>query len=330
MLEETPMTINRRQALAVLATSFGTSALQVSAQEAFPARPVKLILPVVAGNGSDVFARALAKELGTLSGHPFVIDNRPGGNSVIAARAVIQSPADGYTLFFGTNASNAANVATLKDPGFDPVADFTPIALAVRARPVLTVGVDSPYKSIEQLVAAGRRDPELLSAACGSVAHQMLVAMFARGAGMKIRAVPYKGTPQAIHDTVGNQVSLMIADAPTLVPMIQGGKLRALVVTSDDRLPTLPDVPTVKEKGLGSIPLYSWAGLYAPARTPPALIQRLTQLTEQALKTEAMRKFAAEARVELAYMDPSTFSTFQKDQIATYRDAVALAGIETQ
>lgn len=316
----------------VLAAGAGLAVLPRApwAQEAFPSRPLRLILPVVAGNGSDVFARALAKEMQALGGQPVLIDNRPGGNAVIAARAVLQSPADGYTLFFGSNASNAANVATLKEPGFDPVADFAPVALTVRARPVLAVGMDSPFRSIEQLVAAGKRDPALLSAACGSTAHQMLVAMFARGAGVPVRIIPYKGTPQAVQDTVGGVVSLMIADAPTLMPMIQGGKLRPLVVTSDDRLPMLDAVPTVRELGYGSIPLYSWAALFAPARTPPAAVQRIAQLAEQALRSEGMQRFAAEARVELAYLGPAALAAFQKDQIAVYREAVAVAGIEPQ
>ena len=323
--------LNRRRALgAIGAMGMASAPGALFAQEAWPTRPVRLVIPVVAGNGSDVALRALAKELSALSGQPFIIDNKPGGNAVIAAQAVMAAPADGYTIFSGSNASHAANVPTLKNPGFDPVADFIPVALSVRARPVLCVGMDSPYKTIEQLVAAGKRDPKALTAGTGSTAHQMLVGLFARGAGTTVTIIPYKGTPQAVADTVGGQVSFVIADAPSLVPMIQGGKLRPLVVTGDKRLPLLEDVPTVNEKGYGTIALHSWSGFFVHAKTPPSMVQRIAQLTERAVKTEGMRQFASQARLELDYMGPAAFAAFQKEQIIVYREAMVVAGLEPQ
>lgn len=325
------MPTNRRHALGALtALGFAALALPAAAQEPFPSRPVRIVAPVPAGNGSDVALRVLAKEMTQLTGQPFLVENKPGGNNAIGAQAVLNAPADGYTLFFASNAAMAANVSALKNPGYDAVADFVPIGLAIRARWVLAVPASSPYTTIEQLVAAGKRDPKLLSGAAGSSGFQMATALFARGAGVQVNVVPYKGTPPAVQDAVGGQVSFVIADLSTLLPLISGGKLRPLGVLSDERLSLLPDTPTLKEKGYGATALHSWAGLFAPARTPPAAAQRLAVLLEQAVKSEAFRKYANEVRSDATFLGPTALAGFQKSQIEAYREAMAVAGIEAQ
>lgn len=325
------MTTSRRQVLAAAgALGLTTLGLPAFAQDAFPSRPVRIVAPVPPGNGSDVALRVLAKEMSQITGQPFVVDNKPGGNNTIGAQAVLGAPADGYTLFFASNAAMAANVPTLKNPGYDPVADFAPVGLAIRARWVLAVPATAPYTSIEQLVAAGKRDPKLLSAAAGSTGFQMASALFARGAGVPVNVIPYKGTPPAVQDAVGGQVSFVIADLSTLLPLITAGKLRPLVALSDERMSILPDVPTMKEKGYGATALHSWAALFAPAKTPPAVVQRLAAVMEQAVKSEAFRKYAAEVRSDASFLGPQPLAAFQKSQIEAYREAMVVAGIEAQ
>ncbi len=320
--------MQRRQVLGAMSAL--AAAPFAFAQDSFPSRTVRLIAPVPAGNGSDVALRILAKEMSQATGQPFVVENRPGGNNTIGAQAVLSAPADGYTLFFGTNASMAANAATLKNPGYDPVGDFIPVGLAIRARWVLAVPVSSPYNSIEQLIAAGKRDPKLLSAAAGSTGFQMAAALFSKGAGVNINVIPYKGTPPAVADAVGGQVSFVIADLSTLLPLLQSNKLRPLAVLADERLALLPDVPTTREKGYGGTALHSWAALFAPAKTPPAVQQRLAALMEKAVQSEAFRKYAADVNSEAPFIGPTGLGQFQKAQIQAYRDAMAAAGVEPQ
>jgi tripartite-type tricarboxylate transporter receptor subunit TctC len=291
---------------------------------------VRIVAPVPAGNGSDVALRVLAKEMSQLSGQTFVVDNKPGGNNTIGAQSVLGAAPDGYTLFFASNAAMAANVPTLKSPGYDPVGDFAPIGLAIRARWVLAVPVSAPYTSIEQLVAAGKRDPKLLSAAAGSSGFQMASALFARGAGIQVNVIPYKGTPPAVQDAVGGQVSFVIADLSTVLPLISAGKLRPLAVLSEERLPLLHEVPTTKEKGYGGTALHSWAGLFAPAKTPPAVVQRLASLLEKATQSESFRKYASDVNSDPSFLGPVPLATFQKNQIQAYREAMAAAGMEPQ
>jgi len=300
------------------------------AQETYPNRPVRLIAPVPAGNGSDVALRLIAREMSQATGQPFVVENRPGGNNAIGAQAVLSAPHDGYTLFFGTNASMAANVPTLKAPGYDPVNDFVPVGLTIRARWVLAVPANSPYATVEQLVAAGKRDPKLLSAAAGSTGFQMASALFAKGAGTSVNVIPYKGTPPAVQDAVGGQVSFVIADLSTLLPLLQSGKLKPLAVLADERLALLPDVPTTREKGYGGTALHSWAAMFAPAKTPQPVVQRLAALVERAVQSDAFRKYAAEVNSEASFLGPVQLAQFQKAQIQAYRDAMAAAGVEPQ
>ncbi|MDB5900139.1 MAG: hypothetical protein JWP41_3741 [Ramlibacter sp.] len=328
------MPIHRRPIVAALGalalTAFSALTLPALAQDNFPSRPVRIVAPVPPGNGSDVALRVLAREMSQLTGQPFVVDNKPGGNNAIGAQSVLAAPADGYTLFFASNAAMAANVPTLKNPGYDPVADFTPIGLAIRARWVLAVPSTSPYLTIEQLVAAGKRDPKLLSAAAGSSGFQMASALFARGAGIQVNVIPYKGTPPAVQDTVGGQVAFTIADLSTVLPLISAGKLRPLAVLSEERLPLLHEVPTTREKGYGGTALLSWAGLFAPARTPAPVVQRLAALLEKATQSEAFRKYAADVNSDPGFLGPAALASFQKVQIQAYRDAMAAAGLEPQ
>jgi tripartite-type tricarboxylate transporter receptor subunit TctC len=325
------MTLDRRQTLGALgALALGAIGRPALAQDDFPARAVRIVAPVPPGNGSDVALRVLAREMSQITGQPFVVDNKPGGNNAIGAQAVLSAPADGYTLFFASNAAMAANVPTLKNPGYDPVGDFTPVGLAIRARWVLAVPANSPYTTIDQLVAAGKRDPKLLSAAAGSTGFQMASALFARGAGIQVNVIPYKGTPPAVQDAVGGQVSFTIADLSTVLPLIAGGKLRPLAVLSEERLPLLREVPTTREKGYGGTALHSWAALFAPAKTPAPVVQRMAALLEKATQSEAFRKYAGEVNSDPNFLGPVALASFQKGQIQAYREAMAAAGLEPQ
>ncbi|HYF20883.1 MAG TPA: tripartite tricarboxylate transporter substrate binding protein [Ramlibacter sp.] len=322
------MNLNRRQAL--LATCAAALPASAFPQESFPSRPVRVIVPLPAGATSDVGMRVLAKELSQLAGQPFIVENRPGGNNAIGAQAVLSAPPDGYTLLVGSNASMAANMAMLRRPGYDAINDFTPVGLMVNARWVMVVPASSPHATMEQLVAAAKREPKSMNAAASSSGYHLATALFARAAGVTLNVVPYKGTPPAFQDLIGGQVGMMVVDLSSALPLVASGRLRALGVVSDERLAVLPEVPTLKERGYGSTSLHSWAALFAPAKTPPATVQRLAVLLEQAMKTETYRRHAAETRSEATFVGPAPMAAFQKSQVEAYREAMLVAGIQAE
>jgi len=326
------MFFSRRRALMALAASLCLAGLAggAQAQTDFPTKPVRIIAPVPAGNGSDVALRLLAKELTQLSGQSFIVENRPGGNNVIGAMVVKTSPADGYTLFGGSNASMAANVAVYKELGYDALRDMIPVAMVIRAPWVLVTAASSPYKSIDELVAAGRKDPKALSSADGSAGFQMATAMFANMTGLKINQALYKGAAPAVQDLAGDQVSLAIVDLSTALPLIKGGKLRPLLAMTNDRIALLPDVPSVKEKGYGAMPLHSWAALFVKTGTPPEVVEKLSSLMQRATASPAYIKYLADTNSETVFMSPAALRDFQVQQIQSYRDAMRMAGIEAQ
>lgn len=272
----------------------------------------------------------LAKELQQLTGQPFVVDNKPGGNNLIGVQALHAAPADGYTLFFASNGVMAANVAAFKNPGYDPIKDFTPIGMALKSRWVLAVSAASPYQTIEDLVAAGRADPKLLSAGAGSAGYQMAAALFAKATGTQVNIIPYKGTAHATADVAGGQISFAVADGGAFKSLVASNKLRALVVFGDERSPLFPQVPSLKERGFGSTSLYSWAGLWGPPRLPPAVATRLTTLMAEALRKEDFLRFLAESGAEVGTEGPEQLTVFQKSQIEEYRHAMGVAGLEPQ
>lgn len=300
------------------------------AQEAFPTRPVRIIVPIPAGGATDVAARVLAKEFSQATKQAFLVENRPGGNNVIAAQAVISSPADGHTMMIGSNASMAANVPGFKNLGYDPIKDFTPVGMVVRAYWVLVVSSASPYATLEDLVAAARQRPGVLSAGEASSGFQLATALFARDAGIKLNDIPYKGTVPTLQDLMGRQIDLAIVDLSTALPLVQSGKLRALVGFADKRSAAMPDVPTLKEKGYASIPLHSWAGFFVRSETPAPVVAQLAALVKAAVGSDSYRKYIAEVNSEAVFESPGATLEFQKAQIEAYRQAMKVAGIEAQ
>ena len=297
------------------------------AQETFPSKPLRIILPVPPGAGTDVAARVLSVELQQLSGQPVTVENKPGGNNVIGAQAVLSLPADGHALFFGSNASMAANVVMFKQLGYNPLADFQAAAPIFIARWVLTVGAGSPYASIEALIQDGTRTPGKVNTGVGTSGMQMAASLLLKRVGVAANMVPYKGVPQALTDTASGQVAMTVTDIPSALPLIRGGKLKALVVMSDDRNPVLPNVPTMREKGYGTMPLYGWGAMFVKANTPVAIVNRLHDLLERSVRSAAFTRYLMESNNEPMFMSASALAEFQKEQVNAYREGMATAGI---
>jgi tripartite-type tricarboxylate transporter receptor subunit TctC len=271
-------------ALAVAATIVPTAGM---AADAYPSKPIKLILPFAAGGQSDVVARMAAERLTSALGQPLVVENVGGAGGMIAASKVARSPADGYTLFL-PNASTLTIAPHLQPGSGVTPSSFAPIATVSQFPLVLVVNSNSPYKSLADVIAAAKSKPGKLSFASPGVGTTPHLAgeTFSQEAGITITTVPYKGGAPALNDLLAGQVDLYFEAPATIVPQIQAGKLRALAVTGKKRMAALPNVPTVAEQGFPKVTLESWAAFVAPKGTPPAIIERLRTEIEKVVKSQ--------------------------------------------
>ncbi|WP_093160310.1 tripartite tricarboxylate transporter substrate binding protein [Variovorax sp. YR216] len=290
------------------------------AQTAWPAKPIKLVVPFPPGGGTDFVARLLAEKLTTQAGWTIVVDNKPGAGGNIGLDAVAKSPPDGYTLGLGQTANLAINPALYTKMPFDPLKDFAPIAPVASQPVVLLVNVSSPYKTLADVVAASKAKPESMRiglAGNGTVGH-LAGEMLERRAGIKILNVPYKGAGPAMTDLLGNQVELNFANTPVAIPQLAGGKVRALAISSPQRLKTVPQlaaVPTVAESGYPGFDAITWTGLVAPAGTPPAVVDRINSEVQKILKRpDVVEKLAVEGSTAAAESTPKQFADYIRSE----------------
>jgi tripartite-type tricarboxylate transporter receptor subunit TctC len=311
-------------AFAVLCAAFATGA---SAQ-GFPTKPIRIVVPFPAGGTTDVLARAAAQKLTETLGQPAVVDNRPGAGGNIGAELVAKSAPDGYTLLMGTVGTHAINPGLYPKLPYDHVKDFAPVILVAGVPNVLVVNPSLPVNSVQELVAYAKANPGKLNFASsgnGTSIH-LSAELFKLMAGVQMTHVPYKGSAPALQDLVGGQVQLMFDNMPSSLALIKAGKLKALAVTSKERAPALPDVPTIAESGLPGYDASSWFGLLAPAGTPPPAIARLNGEIAKWLATpEAREKLLAQG-ANAAGGTPEDFARFIAAETAKWQKVVKESG----
>jgi tripartite-type tricarboxylate transporter receptor subunit TctC len=296
----------------------------------YPSKPIRLVVPFPAGQGADTSARALGRELERVAGASVIVDNRPGGNNVIGVKAVTSAPADGYTLFYGTNSPMAANAVFFRNLGYDPVKDFAPVAMLGRSPWVVVVSGDSPLKSFDELVALSQRDPHAVSFGTGATGYQLAAILLAKSSGLQANIVPYKGTPQALQDVIGQQVTATMSDFGTMRPLIESGRVRPLLVFDERRIALIPDVPCLKDAGYDVPALFSWTALFAAAGTPPDIVEWLAAATQKALQSDAYKAYVAKANSEIAFAGPAALAAFQRKEVANYQQAMKAGHVEPQ
>jgi tripartite-type tricarboxylate transporter receptor subunit TctC len=297
--------------------------------QAYPAKPVKLIVPFPAGSATDQIARVLGQELQGALRQPFVVDNKPGAQGTIAAEGVAKSAPDGYTLMVSTNTPQAAAPALFKQLRYDPVKDFAPIARLGTISFMLMVPADFPAKSFKEFLAHARANPGKLSGGYGSAGSQVSQAMMRSMGKIDFVDVPYKGLPQAITDVLGGAISFTFADLANALAQQKGGKLRGLAVTSEKRSPLAPEVPAIAEE-LKGYELIAWFALMAPAGTPKEIVQVLSDATSRSLRKNEIKEKFALLGTDVAPMDQAQLEAFIKSEISKWARMAKEAGIQPQ
>jgi tripartite-type tricarboxylate transporter receptor subunit TctC len=266
----------------VLASAFAVLATSATAQD-FPARPVRVLVPYGTGGVTDITARIVTPRLAEALGQQVVVENRPGGASIPGTDAVAKAKPDGYTLLL-TSTALAANPILFRKLPYDAVRDLAPVAFLAIVPTVLVVHPGVPANTVQELVALARAKPLDYGSAGNGSGNHLTTEVFKHAAGIQAQHIPYKGGGAVMADLVGGQVTFVFAVLPTAYPFIQGGKLRALGVSSARRNPALPNVPTVAESGLPGFDVNEWLGIFAPAGTPPAVVEKLNAAANAALR----------------------------------------------
>lgn len=319
------MTFSRRVILASPALLAGAGA---RAQGAYPDKPIRLVIPFVAGGGTSVIGRLFAQYMQPELGQPIVIDNRPGAGGNLAAEHVARSAPDGYTLFYGTLGILAINPALYRSVPFDPLRDFATITRITTAPNVLIVNPEVPAHSLQEFIALARGRPGQLnygSGGSGTTTHlsgEMLKAM----TGIEITHVPYRGDGPAIVDLLANRVQFMFGNLNGVTQLIQQRQVRALAITSAQRWATQPDIPTFDEQGVTGYEISGWSGLLAPAATPQPIVQKVHDAVQSALRQPLLRQRLGELGLEAIGDTPAEFTQALQQDIAKWREVVRVSG----
>ncbi|RYE77142.1 MAG: tripartite tricarboxylate transporter substrate binding protein [Hyphomicrobiales bacterium] len=318
------MQLSRRAALAVAALALLAPAANA---QAWPAKPVRLIVPFPAGGGTDLITRELANKVAH-AGYTFVLDNKPGSGGNIGVDAAAKSPADGYTLVMGQTSNLAISPTLYAKLPYDPVRDLAPVSLVASAPLVIVTGADSPYKTLQDVVASAKAKPGSINFATsgnGTVAH-LATEAFQKAAGIKLTHIPYKGAAQGATDVISGQVHLYVSSIPTLLGHIKSGKMRPLAVTSLKRADDLAQVPTIAESGYKGFDAVTWFGILGPANLPKEVVAKLNADINKALKDPELQKKLADQGADVAGSTPEQFGKLMRDELDRWGQIVRESG----
>ena len=297
--------------------------------QTFPDRPITLVVPNPPGGLVDTSARLLSEPLTRVIGQPVVVDNKPGASGNTAYQYVAKAKPDGYTLLISYSGYHVANPALMDKLQWDPIKDFSPIALLTVSTNVIAVHPSVPVNNLKELIAYAKANPGKLNYASqgnGSVSH-IGTEIFKQSTGVDMVHVPYKGSGPAILDVLAGQVQVFITTPPSVMQHVQSGKLKGLAVTGKSRHPGMPNVPTTAEAGLASFQLEAWVALYAPAGTPGPIITKLTDSVRTSLALPEVKERGDSAGIELRYLNPQALDALLKKELPYWSKAIKSANI---
>ena len=317
------------QAALLIATAAAPLTLQAQSQP-YPVRPIRLVVTFPTGGAPDILARVLAEN--AQLGQPVVVDNRPGAGGNIGADAVAKAQPDGYTLVVGTVGTHAINGALYAKMPYDMARDFAPVTLLASTPNLLVINNDLPVRSVQELIAYGKANPDKLSFGSPGIGTSIHVSgeLFKSMTGVQMTHVPYKGRQMAIPDLVGGQIQLMFDNMPSALPMVREGKLRALAQTGAKRSPAAPDVPTVAEQGLPGFEATSWFALFAPAGTPPEVIARLNAEVRRVWALPEVQQRMTKLGLEAVASSPEELAAYQGAEIRKWAKVVKDSGAKAE
>lgn len=301
----------------------------LASAQSFPDRTITLVVPNPPGGLVDTSARLLSEPLSRVIGQTVVVDNKPGASGNIAYQYVANAKPDGYTLLISYSGYHVGNPALMDKLPWDPIKDFSPVALLTVSTNVIAVHPSVPVNSLKELIAYAKANPGKLNYASqgnGSVSH-IGTEMFKQSTGTDMVHVPYKGSGPAIQDVLAGQVQVFITTPPSVMQHVQSGKLKGLAVTGKNRHPGMPNVPTTAEAGLPSFQLESWVALYAPAGTPAPVIRKLTDSVKKSLSLPEIKERSDAAGVELRYLNPAATDALVKKELPYWNKAIKSANI---
>ncbi|WP_444813475.1 Bug family tripartite tricarboxylate transporter substrate binding protein [Variovorax gracilis] len=292
--------------------------------------PIRFIVPFPPGSGTDTSARYFGRKLTELTGQPVVVDNKPGANGFIAVQAVRQAPADGTTVFVGSNSTLAVNVALFKNLPYNPQVDFAPLSMMMRAPTVVVVPQQSPYKTLADLIAAAKSQPGKLNHAGGSAGYQLMNEALNERAKVDIQNIPFKGATEALTAVASGTVDLAFADITASTELIKSGKVRALAVASDRRASVLPDVPHMGEAGLPGYGAYVWVGAMVSSKTPKPQAERLANLLAQIERMPETKAFYERIGAETMSGGAEEMRKFQAEEIERWKRIAVKAKVQQE
>ncbi len=309
-----------------LAVALASAALAAHAQ--YPNKPIKMVVPFPAGGTTDILARAVAADLQKAFGQPVVVENKAGAGGNIGSDFVAKAPPDGYTLLMGTVGTHAINVALYPKMPYDAVKDFVPLSLVAGVPNVLVAAPGFSVNSVKDLIDMAKKSPDkttFASSGNGTSIH-LSGELFKQLAGVQMTHVPYKGSSAALPDVMSGQVNVMFDNAPSVMPQIKGGKLKAIAVTSSVRSPALPNVPTIAEAGLPGYEASSWFGVLAPAGTPKDIVDKLSQTIAKAVQSAEFKERLAAQGAEGVGNTSEQFAAHIKTEIDKWAKVVKASG----
>lgn len=314
--------------IALLAGAIFASGMDAACAQAWPSRPVRIVVSFPPGTTPDTVARVVAPKMQEALGQPVIVENRAGAGGNVAADAVAKSPADGYTLLVSTNAAVATNKVLYDNLPYDPERDLSTISLLATAPQALVTHASVPVKSFKEFIAYVRQNPGRLSygsVGSGSAAH-LTMELFKADAKVFIVHIPYRGFPQAVTDMLSGNIQTMFAIVPGMLPHIKAGKLTPHAVTALKRSELLPDVPSVKELGYPQLESLAWIGLLAPGKTPQDIIDRLSGEARKALGAADSRRILTNSGFDVAGTTPAEFRAWQQAEIAKWGRVIRATG----
>ncbi len=300
----------------------------IAQTDAWPSKPLRVIVPFPAGGGTDIVARDVTQKMSVTTKWTFVIDNKPGSGGNLGIDTAAKAPADGYSLVIGQTSNLAINPSLYSKLPYDPIKDLTPIGLIGNAPLVLVVPTDSPFKTLGDVIKAAKAQPGFINYATsgnGTVAH-LATELLQREAGIKLTHIPYKGATQGINDVIGGQVQLYMSSVPTLLGHIKNGKLRPLAVTAAKRTDDLPQTPTVAESGYKGFEAVTWFGLLGPAKLPASVVRTANTELNKALNSPDLRKKLEDQGLNVTSSSSEEFAKLIKADIAKWAPVVKDSG----